>query len=249
MAMPILYSDRTRQWSGFEPLPYTLSAKKIWKLPLAESEKISSEPTTTVGEAYRYFAEGERPVVKRELLGISVTRDGETRHYSNPSFSCDLLAILLSLRSRDVDPFGVVWFSYDSDHVTDDTHASYAFFVVSGEAMIEESVKFPDYSSSAFEPGVFDPPDSEPTWRNGYYWPEAYARYWYRRFYTESLTGKLLVLRPDEPPLYYYPEGRWSAAVAHSRVASQLTATQRLSRWSLIAEIAIVALLVWKWLL
>lgn len=34
--------------------------------------------------------------------------------------------------------------------------------------------------------------------------PQALELYWYRRFYTETLTGQLMVLRPDEPTLYHY---------------------------------------------
>ena len=28
--------------------------------------------------------------------------------------------------------------------------------------------------------------------------------FWYRKFYSETRTGQLMVLRPDEPILYYY---------------------------------------------
>jgi hypothetical protein len=30
------------------------------------------------------------------------------------------------------------------------------------------------------------------------------VRYWYRKFYSETMVGNLTVLRPDEPILYHY---------------------------------------------
>ena len=35
-------------------------------------------------------------------------------------------------------------------------------------------------------------------------WDEADTRYWYRKFYTETRTGQLMALRPDDPRLFYY---------------------------------------------
>jgi hypothetical protein len=39
-------------------------------------------------------------------------------------------------------------------------------------------------------------------------WQKAKIAYWYRKFYQETRTGQLMVLRPDEPTLHYFPEGR-----------------------------------------
>lgn len=47
-------------------------------------------------------------------------------------------------------------------------------------------------------------PDKEPIWHSHPYFDEAVERYWYRKFYTETTTGQLMVLRPDEPILYHY---------------------------------------------
>jgi hypothetical protein len=30
------------------------------------------------------------------------------------------------------------------------------------------------------------------------------TRYWYRKFYTETRIGQLMVLRPDDPQLFFY---------------------------------------------
>jgi len=36
------------------------------------------------------------------------------------------------------------------------------------------------------------------------YFIEATERFWYRKFYTETMKGQLMVLRPDEPLLYFF---------------------------------------------
>lgn len=46
--------------------------------------------------------------------------------------------------------------------------------------------------------------DDKPIWRAEPYEHEAWETYWYRKFYTEVLTGQLMVIRPDEPILYRY---------------------------------------------
>jgi hypothetical protein len=46
--------------------------------------------------------------------------------------------------------------------------------------------------------------DDDPIWHSHPYFDEAVTRYWYRNFYSETMNGRLMVLRPDEPILYYY---------------------------------------------
>ena len=44
----------------------------------------------------------------------------------------------------------------------------------------------------------------DPVWQSHRHFDEAFEIYWYRKFYTETMTGQLMVLRPDEPILYHY---------------------------------------------
>jgi hypothetical protein len=46
--------------------------------------------------------------------------------------------------------------------------------------------------------------DDDPIWHSPLYFADASDIYWYRRFYTETLTGQLMVLRTDEPTLYHF---------------------------------------------
>src|SRR6185437_2818210 len=46
--------------------------------------------------------------------------------------------------------------------------------------------------------------DDEPIWHSKPHFDEAWETYCYRKFYAETVTGQLMVLRPDEPILYNY---------------------------------------------
>jgi hypothetical protein len=48
---------------------------------------------------------------------------------------------------------------------------------------------------------------SEPIWCDEPDWDVAQAKFWYRKFYSETRTGQLMWLRPDNPVLFFY-EGR-----------------------------------------
>lgn len=116
------------------------------------------------------------------------------------------------------------WFWYDSDHPTEDLAYSYAFFVVCNDKIVSERVSFVDRRDSGFDPSAFEAADeSQPVWRSHPDWQGALTQYWYRKFYRETRTGQLMVLRPDAPTLHYYPEGRWNiGGLARTGIAKAL---------------------------
>jgi hypothetical protein len=72
---------------------------------------------------------------------------------------------------------------------------------------IRERVSFSNYSG--LDPSVFQTlDDGAPSWTNSKGWREAYTRFWYRKFYTETRTGQMMTLRSDEPKLYDYQPKR-----------------------------------------
>jgi hypothetical protein len=106
---------------------------------------------------------------------------------------------LIELTRQGIDPNRVMWFYYDNDW-SRDADERYSFFAVYDGKVVMESCGF-----NSEEPLVLKrEAENEPTWRNHPYFDEAVERYWYRRFYTETVTGQLMVLRPDEPILYFY---------------------------------------------
>jgi len=123
------------------------------------------------------------------------------------AFNCQLLKILMDFRSHGVDPFDAAWFWYAKACVLDDPHDSYSFFVVHHDKIVNERVNLSDAHNYGFDPTVFDPDDTQPIWDDEKGWRDAHIRFWYRKFYRETTTGQLMVLRSDEPPLFHYPEG------------------------------------------
>jgi hypothetical protein len=106
---------------------------------------------------------------------------------------------LLVIVSEGVDIDRATWFYYDKDWSCDGD-ASHTFFVVYDGKVVDESCHF-----SSEEPLILKREQHlEPIWQSHPYFDEAFERHWYRRFYTETMTGQLMVLRPDEPILYHY---------------------------------------------
>jgi hypothetical protein len=98
------------------------------------------------------------------------------------------------------------------------------FFIVCDNKIVEESLEFRDYPESGFDPSVFLPDDDEP-------WRQAWVRFWYRKFYTQSEFGQLMGLRPDAPELYYYPSRLGTNSI------QVLQAEFRRIRWLLVVFI------------
>ena len=79
----------------------------------------------------------------------------------------------------------------------------YSFFVVDGEKIVREQVQFSDNPRSGFDSSVFDALDDRKLlYSNQAALYEADTRFWYRKFYTETRTGQIMVLRRDHPKLY-----------------------------------------------
>lgn len=106
---------------------------------------------------------------------------------------------VVALIQNGFDPHNSRWFYYGNDS-TREGDLRHTFFVVQDDKIVSESYDF----------GHDDPmilkkqQDTDPIWMSHPMFDEALERYWYRRFYTETLTGQLMVLRPDEPILYHY---------------------------------------------
>ena len=112
----------------------------------------------------------------------------------------ELLRDLLKLRGKGVDPFAATWFPYDWGHYEDVVVQS--FFVLHDGKIVEE-----DFSFASFYPFVLDRPafyNEDPLAYKRQFYVEARECYWYRKFYTETMAGQLMVLRPDKPSLYYF---------------------------------------------
>ncbi|TAM80881.1 MAG: hypothetical protein EPN47_13425 [Acidobacteria bacterium] len=221
-----------QEWDGFHPTAYSLS--RAWELPIERLVKDSSgeveaeiRTPTSIGEAFKLFNWGrdehDQPIQVGKPIGKIKSTFGRGREYvltvESPSgqerfcgsgFSVELLEALLRLGKASVNPFEASLFFYDSDSSTHDPADKYDFFVVRDDRIVQEAVRFSDSRHSGFDPSIFSAPDEDDPFsirENAKF--EAWLSYWYRKFYTETRTGQLMVFRPDEPPLYFYPDGRW----------------------------------------
>lgn len=109
------------------------------------------------------------------------------------------MRMLLDLVRRDIDPFSVMWFYYSRDW-SRDCDEIHIFFAVYKDKVVLEACSFGSEEPLILELDKRD----DPVWHSEPDFDEALVTYWYTKFYTETMTGKLMVLRPDEPILYYY---------------------------------------------
>jgi hypothetical protein len=220
--------DGGRAWEGFRGIAYYLDSDKVWKLPITTR----SGEQTTVGEVFASLKEAksfelESPNFESPIVYLIVkTTAGEIR-YEGSSFNLNVLNVLLNLHKMDMAPFAATFFYYDSHSSRKEPLDIYNFFIVCDKKIVEGSLEFRDYPGSGFDPSVFLANDGDEPWE------QAWVRFCYRKFYTETEFGQLMALRPDRPELYYYRSG--TTPFALRPVQTQLDQI----RWLLIILIVI----------
>ncbi len=118
---------------------------------------------------------------------------------SGELFVLQILCDLIGLHKEGIDPYRATWFYYEHDW-SRDGDLLHKFFVVHDGKIASEY-----FSLGQGYPRVLAiNKDDEPIWHSWSYTHTASEIYWYRKFYTETLTGQLMVLRPDEPILYHF---------------------------------------------
>jgi hypothetical protein len=236
--MRTTYSKPDVKWDGFRPVVYSLSELAL-RLPLTQTRRDGDqqlEDDTSI-EKLLESLEGRDFQVEDETVAIRITSEMGSLRLKGPTFNCRLASAILELFKNGIKPFASRWFWYDTDESDTDPQTRYKFFVVHEDRIVRESVSFSDYSGSGFDPTVFDSGDGS----DDSNWDLAWAAYWYRRFYRETLIGQLMVLRPDLPVIHHYPEGRsWhklTAPVASIDPLKQI----RFLLWVAIALLAFLA--------
>lgn len=198
----------------FAPTAYSIAG--AYNLPIfLKQEDQEEEVAATVGmlveELHKKRIEASSP-----LTNIKVKKDGKEYYATGDDFSTSILKALIALCEKGVDGFHASWYYYERDSVVDDYHESYRFFVVSGKEIVAESVSFSKWSGSGFDISIFRPRDhSKSTWFADAAWGIAQDRYWYDKFYTETEMGRLMVLRPDNPPLFYLEAAGTQSHIAY----------------------------------
>jgi hypothetical protein len=234
------------KWEGFEPHLYSLDTQKVWTLPLS---MVPTGEITTVGKITATFG-GQKVEIEDRTLDLVIKSESQELILKGPDLHRKMLKLLFWLADRSLSPFDVQWFYYDSDTCRKDPQEMYKFFLVAGDQIIDESYRVSRWPGSGFDPSLLmTSQDDDPVWSDERDWREAFERFWYRKFYRETRTGQLMVLRPDEPPLYYYPEGRTNAAAgieAWFAEAQRLLVGIRFALWLLVVLAVIEMIRRWK---
>ena len=180
----------------FSPGLYRLDLSAVSDLPM----KMNGEPST-FGAVYGKLVESKvREMPDRLSFGVEkyVTEAGDIKVEAEWTILSEM-KMLIDLVRQDISPYGVLWFYYSHDW-SRDADECHVFFAVSGDKIVLESCHF-----SSEEPLILkQDKEDDPIWHSHPYFNEALVNYWYNKFYTETMTGKLMVLRPDEPILYYH---------------------------------------------
>jgi hypothetical protein len=167
--------------------------------------KYNGQPSTFI-ESYRKLRDlkilklsekspwGKEETFETDQGLVTITTD------SYEPFVLNVICELIDLHRNGIDPDLATWFYYGHD-LSCDGDPMYCFFLVYNGKIAHESFSFIHRDPRML---VKVKADKEPIWRSEPYRQEAWETYWYRRFYTETLTGQLMVLRPDEPILYRY---------------------------------------------
>lgn len=181
-----------------KPGQYNLDLSLIKDAPL----KINGAPST-LDALYIKFVEAKTIEISDDC-GLReakfVTDKGDLVVEAEEWQLISLINRFAELFKRGINPYNVRWFYFDHDWSRDGDEV-HVFFAVHGSEIVLDSCHFGSDDALILKQGK----DYDPIWHSHPYFDEALVQYWYGRFYTETLTGKLMVLRPDEPLLYYFP--------------------------------------------
>jgi hypothetical protein len=181
------------------PGSYHIDLSALVDFPLKENGQ-----TTTFADLYNKLRDAkilEMPVWIRgdatfDTDAGKVTVSGE----SGSLFVISALRDLIDLLKDGIDPYRATWFYFGHDWSID-ADELYQFFLVYDGKLVRESVSIVHgYPRLLKQYKV----DDQPIWHSEPYERQAWETYWYRKFYTETITGQLMVLRSDEPTLYNY---------------------------------------------
>jgi hypothetical protein len=183
--------------SRFEPGMYSLDWENLSNIPLKLNGELSS-----LDVLYSKLAHSKVKDEPDEHSGLRhkkyVTDQGDLDVEAEWTV-LSTIDTLVGLFKRDINPVNVLWFYFDHDW-SRDADECHVFFAVHNNQIVLESCHF-----MSEEPRILvQLKDDDPVWHSHPYFDEAVTRYWYRKFYSESKNGSLMVLRPDEPILYYY---------------------------------------------
>ena len=180
-------------------------------------------------------------------MPFEVTTETKKLSFRGLSFPLEILQKVLSLRNQGVNPFAASLLWYDHDSWMEGPNETWSFFVVHDDKIVRECViqRPPRQRLRPFR--FYGCDDSVPRWCNDEASEEARARFWYRKFYSESREGQLMVLRGDEKKLYDVPSTKGPDVAAENSVkVVSLLNKIHVVLWLLVVLAGLILLRFWK---
>jgi hypothetical protein len=237
------------EWDGFKPRAYVLNWEKISGLPLTEA---SSGQQMTIGEILETFHK-QKVELDDRTTELALKSESKELVVRGMDFHRELLQIVYRIEGQDLSPYDVWWFYYDSDSSKISKKLNwYNFFWVVHNKIVDEDVSLGDTVDNGFDPNVLVPITEN---ESRFYVGEkakhqAEEKFWYRKFYTETRTGQLMLLRPDKPEIYYYREQPWRKArdlpLSTEESLFHINVSLRSIRFALWALVLVGALLLYS---
>src|SRR5579871_3470504 len=145
-----------------------------------------------------------------------------------------MLPMLETLKSKPTGGYWQPWARLRA--CSKDGGQSHTFFAVHDIKIVSERCHF-----SSEEPLILiQEKEDDPIWHSHPQFDEAVVRYWYRKFYSETMVGNLMVLRPDKPILYYYDRATSKDTVRDVQFVTLVKAYRLL--WIVVVLLAAIAL-------
>ena len=248
-------TDREGSWAGFRATPYALDREKVQNLPFRRVCEGGQEAEESPITLFAAFLEATNEPITSEFIffnmhveeeEVTVCHDTHEQAFVGSRFNCQLLEALIKLRMKGVEnPFDTAWCWFGSDYCVDDPLEADDFFLVHNKQIVLERwtlTRRPFHDErDGFDPTVFVVADQGADgWGHDAAQHGAVVRYWYRKFYQDTMPGQLMVLRDDRPELYYFPEGAQLRRLAGvSDAAEDEQHTKELDRLQRVAEAAL----------
>ena len=236
---------------SFEPTAYTLDLNALRKcqvtITIGPSRDSSQTETITVDELWKRHPLFEPKTF--ESISNTFTASNQIIRIDSDDAAARLVWLVYRMWRDDQRPLDLLWCWYDSDMVSDDPMSADIFFLVQAGKVVHQRVSL--VTSSRGSPvdyvAFFDSVlKNDPIWLNDERLEQARIASYYRDFYQTTDVGKLMILRSDEPPLYYFPEGRLSSLVHLRHTQAALGQIHDSLRWVLWLLVAILVVAFFK---
>ena len=239
--------------------PYKLNRELINKAELEivdEHNKVIGKKTFV--EVFRDIFNDEMPYEyeQKDFIPLLVVTKGERKIYiESHSYAAYILTIILDIckeRKESINPFDdLLWLYIERDHVLDDVHEFYHFFICNGKKILKERVSFSD------APGL-NLPDNLFQIKKDYFcssdsaYELAMVRRCYEKFYRETDYGQLVALKErNEFEMQYF--GRLFPDVGNVNFSqlfvfklNQLQKQLRLITWLIVSVFILVLVILLK---